>query len=448
VGVAIYFLVRQEGAKGCTIYYTSVADYAPAEAKKAYLRTNRFRNLPFVHIRPDKTHNWINLADNAEWKTLVPMGTKKTDPSTIFKTCAPGVNTARDEWVLEHSRAELHPKVQFFIERFNQQVITGPDITPTELNALLDYSIKWSATLKQKLRQGVRLSFDETLITTFNYRPFVKQWYYADKEVSDRLTTHHFEMFGADLSLDNSVIVCSGVNTLKPFTVLAVNRLPDLHFNGDSQCFPFYRYEANGTRVDNITDWALAQFQDQYADTTITRLDIFHYVYAVLHDPVYRTQYALNLKREFPRLPLYADFGQWAAWGQRLLALHLHYETAAPYPLQRVDVAAEGTPKPLLKADKTAGLIVLDTVTTLRGVPASAWDYRLGNRAALEWVLEYHKERPPKDPTIRERFNTYRFAAHKEPVIALLQRVCTVSVETMNIIAEMRRDCAAPVSAV
>ena len=36
----------------------------------------------------------------------------------------------------------------------------------------------------------------------------------------------------------------------------------------------------------------------------ISKDDIFAYVYAVLHDPVYRETYALNLKREFPRIPL------------------------------------------------------------------------------------------------------------------------------------------------
>ena len=72
------------------------------------------------------------------------------------------------------------------------------------------------------------------------------------------------------------------------------------------------------------------------------------------------------------------------------------------------------------------------------GIPKEAWDYRLGNRSALEWVLDQHKEKTPKDPTIRERFNTYRFADHKERVIDLLMRVTRVSVETVAIVAAMK----------
>ncbi len=93
--------------------------------------------------------------------------------------------------------------------------------------------------------------------------------------------------------------------------------------------------------------------------------------------------------------------------------------------------------KAKLKADKDKGSIILDESTTLEGIPKIAWEYRLGNRSALEWILDQYKEKKPKDPTIAAKFNTYRFADYKEQVIELLQRVCTVSVETMKIIQEM-----------
>lgn len=175
-------------------------------------------------------------------------------------------------------------------------------------------------------------------------------------------------------------------------------------------------------------------------ERTITKENIFHYVYAVLHHPAYREKYKLNLKREFPRIPFYDDFWQWADWGRQLMALHLHYETADPYPLERTDQDPSETRrayKARLKAVKDKGLIELDTLTTLAGIPPEAWQYRLGNRSALEWILDRYKERKPRDPTIREKFNTYRFADYKEQVIDLLQRVCTVSVETMKIIGQM-----------
>jgi predicted helicase len=205
---------------------------------------------------------------------------------------------------------------------------------------------------------------------------------------------------------------------------------------------PVYRYTPTGERVDNITDWALAQFSQHYPElgSRIKKSDVFNYVYAVLHHPAYREKYAINLKREFPRIPFYDGFEKWAEWGRQLMDLHLKYEQVEPYKLTREDKDPQATRKaivPRLIARKETGDIEIDTLTTLRGVPSEAWDYRLGTYTALEWVLERYKERKPKDPTIREKFNTYRFADHKEHVIDLLRRVCTVSVETMKIIRQM-----------
>ncbi len=80
---------------------------------------------------------------------------------------------------------------------------------------------------------------------------------------------------------------------------------------------------------------------------------------------------------------------------------------------------------------------MIDDATILTGVPVEAWEYKLGNRSALEWVLDQYKESKPSDPTIAEKFDTYRFADYKENVIELLKKVCTVSVETMKIIGAM-----------
>jgi predicted helicase len=142
------------------------------------------------------------------------------------------------------------------------------------------------------------------------------------------------------------------------------------------------------------------------------------------------------------------------------MELHIHYETVAPWPLERheYEIKAEAKRqkemfsesqepeakyahqpkiKVKLKTDKTAGIIEIDELTFLRAVPPEAWEYKLGNRTAIEWVLDQYKEKKPSDPTIAEKFNTYRFADYKEQVIDLLQRVYTVSVETVKIVEEM-----------
>ena len=164
----------------------------------------------------------------------------------------------------------------------------------------------------------------------------------------------------------------------------------------------------------------------------------------MLHDPVYREKYAQNLKREFPRIPFYPDFWCWADWGAELMQLHIGFDAVTPFALARHDEpdlkarAAGLAPKVLLKSDTAVGSILLDSETTLRGVPPEAWAYKLGNRSAIDWVLDQHKEKKPKDPTIRERFDTYRFADHKEQAVDLLRRVTTVSVQTVALVQAMK----------
>ena len=224
----------------------------------------------------------------------------------------------------------------------------------------------------------------------------------------------------------------------------------DMHLVGAASGaagLPLHRYLPDGSRVHNITDWGLKQFEKAYGKTKkrpITKDAIFHYVYGVLHDPVYRETYAQNLKREFPRIPFYPDFWRWADWGEKLMALHMGFETVEPWPITRIETpderarAAGAKPKPMLKSFPEDGTIRLDSETALSGIPKNAFDYRLGNRSGLDWILDQYKEKTPKDPTIREKFNTYRFADYKEKVVDLIARVTRVSIETVAITEAMR----------
>ena len=134
---------------------------------------------------------------------------------------------------------------------------------------------------------------------------------------------------------------------------------------------------------------------------------------------------------------MYDDFAKWAAWGKQLMALHIDYEKATPHNLQRKDTLTDAVAKAKLKAFKPEGRIEIDSQTELTGVPPTAWEYKLGNRSAIEWILDQYKEKKPGDPTIAEKFNSYKFADYKEQVIDLIQRVCTVSVQTIEIVNAM-----------
>jgi predicted helicase len=470
VGIAISFLIKDSRYKylPCKINYVQPCDIrATRDEKLAYINVNKVENIPFENITPDKNNNWIHLVEN-DFDGLIPLRNPSNSNEQIFGITFLGVSTNRDEWVYDFDKSTLKEKIQFFGKEYNSNVQN--DLPETSV-------IKWSRDLRNKKLQKRLMSYDERNVCVATYRPFIKKYQYADKISNDVLTQKHYDTFGNSLNLDNRV-VCFASYERRPFSILAFSKISNLNYFGDpANCLPHYRYTASGERIDNITDWAFELFFNHYLGDeekasvfkkqwravnspafseghepkesgkpeTINKIDIFHYIYAVLHHPAYRKKYELNLKREFPRIPLYDNFPQWCKWGQALMQLHINYEAAEPYPLTHVitdytavnEAAYASFQKPKLRADKLTNKIVIDGFDELRDIPAIAWEYKLGNRSALEWILDQYKEKKPSDPTIAEKFNTYKFTDYKDKVIDLLLRVCTVSVETMNIIKQM-----------
>ena len=208
----------------------------------------------------------------------------------------------------------------------------------------------------------------------------------------------------------------------------------DLHLTGDSQCFPFYTYDEDGSnRRENITDWSLAQFRAHYKDESISKWEIFHYVYGLLHQPAYRERYQANLKRDLPRLPFAPDFRAFASAGARLAEIHVGYETLAAYPLQVKETPGQPiswrVEKMRLSKDKTQ--LRYNDFLTLEGIPAQAFAYRLGNRSALEWIIDQYRVKTDKRSGI---VNDPNRADEPQYIVDLVGRVVAVSLETVEIV--------------
>jgi predicted helicase len=407
------------------------------EDKLTWLSESKMGNIDFEFITPDKNHNWINQSEN-DWDSLFPLIDKdvksgKSDEA-VFKLFSAGLQTKRDEWTHDLRRKHLKNKMNFLIDNYN----TNPKNDDGTLNII----IKWDERLKSVFDRGKKLLYDDSKIADTMYRPYFKQYLYFDRDLNSR-TFQWPEIFSDNY--DNFFIGIPGIGFNKDFHCLCSKYIIGQDTIEKTQCLPLYRFDSSGDRIDNITDWGLQQFITHYKDKKISKEDIFHYTYAVLHHPAYRKKYELNLKREFPRIPLYDNFWQWAKWGEQLMNLHINYEDVEPYNLEQEETKYNARPIPeldklykaKLKADKVSGVIEIDSFTKLTGIPKEAWDYKLGNRSALEWILDQYKEKKPKDPTIAEKFNTYEFHNHKTGVIDLLKRVCTVSLETMKIVSEM-----------
>jgi len=468
VGVGITLLIRQraraeQANTPAKIFYCQTNTLQTGQEKRAFLqRMGNVTQIDWQILQPDARHFWLTEGIQQEFASFVAMGSKQAKSSrsetvpVIFTTYSTGVKTNRDAWVYDFSPTALAEKIKRFAQAYTTELDRwtrrgNSAISLDDFVTYADPGLKWSRNLKRDLQQHRHFHIDPGKIRRSLYRPFTQTWlYFADMAVDERGTNHlHFPNPSAEA--ENRVIVVSDHGSRSPFSVLATNLLPDLHLLAATdafQCFPYYTYAADGTgRQENITDWALAHFQAHYGQSeraegrSITKWDIFYYVYAMLHHPHYRERYAGNLKRDLPHLPLLLRpeaFEAAARIGQQLMDIHVNYEQVAAYPLQ--DIEDETVPyletrritRMKLSPDRTA--VVLNQGLTLAGLPESCFRYRLGNRSALEWVLDQYQVTTDKGGEILSDPNR---PDDPEYIVHLIKKVVTVSIQTGELVEEL-----------
>ena len=387
-------------------------------------------------------------SQQADFDTFIPMGDKTTKAAdngngavgAIFKTYSNGVNTGRDAWAYNFQRNALLENMQRMIDTYNTELdrwkrLPDPKRNVDDFVVSDGRKIKWTDRLKQELEKEKDVDFSPENVRSSLYRPFTKSYLYFDRLMNSRVSVFPSIFPTPETETENRVICVAGVGDRKGFGCLMANTISsiDLAFE-KNQCFPFYTYDEDGTnRRENITDWAWKQFQSHYQDNTIGKWDIFHYIYALLHHPDYRKRYQANLKRDLPRIPYASNFQAFAKAGQHLAELHLRYEDQREYPLDYIETP--DTPltwhveKMRLSKDKTQ--IQYNDFLTLGGIPPAVFDYRLGNRSALEWVLDQYRVKEDRRSGI---VNDPNRPDDKKYIVHLIQKVITVSLETLNII--------------
>ncbi len=440
VGVSINILIRQpknDTQVPAHIFYASLPnDWRRTQKYDQLNEWIRLAEIPWKEIEADSRHTWLSDGEQDDYVDLMSFSAKE---HSLFEDHSLGISTNRDSDVYAFSEDVLKIKAKNFIKTYKgalgaYQASDEPEDID-EFASTID--LKWSRNLKAHLRRLDKPIFDDAAITNCLYRPFTsKKLYNQDILVDESSKTGGYF---SELA-ENRLIAVSDKGFRSGFAVLATDRPTDLHLCASAdavQCFPFFAQDKDGTnRRENITDWALEQFRTHYKSKSITKWDIFHSTYALLHHPEYRTRYAANLKRELPRIPFPPDIHGFAAAGKRLMELHIDYEKQSEYPLEEVE--QPGKPWTLrvermsLSKDKTE--LRYNEALTLRGIPPATFDYRLGNRSALEWVIDqYRVSTDPRsgitnDPN-REDDERY--------ILRLIGQVITVSLETQKIISAL-----------
>ena len=449
VGVSINLLVKKNDKTDSRsrMYYTRVDEFWRKEEKYRYLDERaHYGNVEWHPVTPDRRHTWLTEGHQPEFETFIPLGSKeakaaKSQPEgVVFTRYSNGVKTNRDAWAYNFNSITLASNMSRMIDFYNEQAFKwerqrnqGANVDDFVAND--DEKISWSSGLKQELRRGKIADFLHEKVRTSLYRPFTKSLLYFDRRMNDRVSVFPSILPTPEIERENQVICVSGLGSNKPFQSLVATMIPCFDMLEKTQCFPFYTYDEDGSnRRENITDWALDCYRAHYRDDAISKWDIFHYVYGLLHHPAYSERYQANLKRDLPRIPFAPDFGAFAAAGARLAQLHVGYEEQPRYRLRQLETPDMPldwrVEKMRLSKDKTQ--ITYNGFLTLDGIPAEAFAYRLGNRSALDWVIDQYRVKTDKRSGI---VNDPNRADEPEYIVDLIGKVISVSLETVKIVA-------------
>lgn len=479
--VAITLMVRQPGHQGPgRLHYHDIGDYLSREEKLAIIaKFGSIEKVPWQTITPNEEGDWIDQRDPV-FETFMELG-NKNDPQAraVFSIYSLGVGTNRDAWVYNFSKTAVEQNVRRMIEAYNEEVARyqsackglSRDNRPA-VEDVIDTDpkrISWSSSLIPNVARGRKASFSKGRIVLSMYRPFSKQWLYFDDMMNHRVgkiprlfpTPNH----------ENVVISATGIGASKPFSALVTDSIPNLHLHDTGQCFPLYWYEkhsdSNGPapsphddmfsatgsnadadgyiRHDAITDWALDAFITHYRDDSITKEDIFWYVYGILHSPEYRRRFAANLKRMLPRIPFAGDFWTFSKAGRELGSWHLNYETVEPWPLVEEDTKLNMDPWEHYRVrkmtfakkgkEKDLTTIVYNSHLRLTGIPEEAYQYQVNGKSAIEWVMDRYQAKVDRASGIRNDPNDWcRETGNPRYIVDLIKRVVRVSMETVRIV--------------
>ena len=203
---------------------------------------------------------------------------------------------------------------------------------------------------------------------------------------------------------------------------------------------PLYLYDdINETWTPNFDSETFEKLTEHMTFTP-KPIEIFDYIYGVLHDPNYRELYNEFLKRDFPRVPVINEptttgenrfyiseelFRLYVSAGERLRKLHL-MQTEISEPLTLEPNTAEHLEVGAVKYKD--GVLQMNPNKKIHGITAEVWNFRIGGYQVIDKWFKSHKG----ETLTRESFT------HIRGVAGLLAETIKIQKELRNRLEEVR----------
>lgn len=462
--ISITILVKNpdQQTEKAEIFYHDIGDYLKRESKLQIIsdfKSISNSSMKWQKLEPNEHGDWLNLRNDTfeAFIQLEPQKKYLLDNHSFFVTNSNGLKTQRDAWCYNSSFEQLQQNISETIKFYNSEVDRLKSTPKNKVRSEIDYDdkkISWSDSLIQGVAKNRKLSVDKNHFRQSSYRPFFKQNVYYDKSLNERTYQFINILPLDDKKLENLIICVPGAGDKKETSVLMTDALPDLGFNSATQCFPLYYYEKNeGTqaglfestddyvRKDGISDFIYKQARDKYGDNRIEKEDIFYYVYGLLHSPDYRREFANDLKKMLPRLPLVdktEDFWALGDAGRKLAELHVNYENVDPHEGAKVSGTQHNNYhvdklKFVKKGDRST--IIYNDQIKIEDIPEKAYEYVVNGKSAIEWIIDRYQIKTDKASGIVNDPNDWaKEVGNPRYILDLLLSVINLSVQTVDIV--------------
>ncbi len=462
ITILVQYPIERHRKEPCAIYYHDIGDYLTREKKLEIIqKSGSIERIKWESITPNEKNDWINQRDGT-FDHLIPLMPEKkfaTNSQSVFSTNVIGVSSNRDAWVSGFSQKAVENNMREMIDFYNDNLGKEPSTD--------ERKISWTRALKRDLANGTKHSYDGSTFVSTAYRPFTKTALYYHRPFIE--SPGQWDKVFPTKNIENRIIALSGLGSSKDFSCLIVDKIPSLDFIEKTQCLPLYWYKERKPeqnelfgnvpenpyiRHDGITDWILREIRSRFSGArSLTKEDIFYYVYGILHSPDYRTRFADELRKELPRIPFVEQVDEFMAFskaGRQLAELHLHYETVAPHPNVLVDGLNDAPTdaraydffripdKMRFKSKEDKSVILYNSHLTVRNIPQEAYEYVVNGKSAIEWLVERYCVSQDKKSWIRNDCNDWA-REHHQPryILDLLLSVINVSTQTVAIVKKL-----------
>jgi len=428
--IAVTILVK-DGSNDHKIHYFDIGDYLSRDEKLS--KTSDYKSIKGIEwkeITPDDNNDWINQRDLSYEEHSSMEG-------EVFNDRAIGISTNRDKWVYNYSAEKVVKNSTRMINNYNNEVkrLENVEDKLEEINNDPKH-IKWTAGLKRKLKKSEYIeSYGKPL--TSMYRPFTKKWLNYERDIIER-PGRLKKIFGED----NRIIYITGKGASRDFSAFVVDTLPNMDLMEKGQAFYLYdNSESDDTLLGNFSN-INASFKEKL--NVKDEIDVFHYVYGVLHSKQYKELYANDLTKDFPRIPILNDKEKIIKIGKELVKLHLNYENVVPYEevtvkykketpsfkVEKIRFSKERNEDNKLVKDKTT--INFNKDITITDIPEKAYQYNINGRSAIEWIIDQYRVKTDKKSGIIDDPNEY--SDDPKYILNLLLSIINVSVQTVDLV--------------